>query len=149
MKNTLGLGFVLCFLICVAVACSNNSTYPAYSPTATPTPAGPTATPNSSIAVTVSYGGSFNFSPSAVTITHGQSVVWDSSLSGHTVTLDSFSGTSGSTGTNTASFPATINFPTVGTYYYHCGVTGHSGCGTTSYGVCSGGSGMIGSVVVN
>jgi plastocyanin len=149
MKKILGLTFMLCTLIWVAAACSNNSTYPASSPTATPTPAGPTATPNSGIAVTVTYGGSFNFSPSAVTITHGQSVVWDSSLNGHTVTLDSFSGSSGSTGTTTTSFPATINFPTAGTYYYHCGVSGHSGCGTTSYGVCSGGFGMIGSITVN
>jgi plastocyanin len=84
-----------------------------------------------------------------VTITSGEAVVWDSSLSGHTVTLDSFSGSTGSTGTNNASFPVTIVFPTAGTYYFHCGVSGHSGCGTNTYGVCSGGFGMIGSVVVN
>ncbi|HTA76022.1 MAG TPA: hypothetical protein VK791_02575 [bacterium] len=148
MKKISVFGFMLCTLILAAAACTNNSTYPG-SPAATPTPVGPTATPNSSIAVTVSYGGSYNFSPSTVTITHGQSVVWDSSLNGHTVTLDGFSGSAGSTGTNTSSFPATINFSTAGTYYYHCGVSGHSGCGTTSYGVCSGGFGMIGSVVVN
>ncbi len=146
VKKILGLSFMLCSLIWVAVACSNSptSSYSNSNPTATPTP----NTGNSGIGATVS-GGNYFFSPSAVTITHGQSVIWDSSLNGHTVTLDSFSGTTGSTGTNTASFPATINFSTAGTYYYHCGVSGHSGCGTTSYGMCSGGQGMIGTVVVN
>ena len=158
MKNILSLGFMLCFLIWMAEACSTNtSTSGPIKSNLPPTPisatppgtAPPTSVAASGIAVTITYGGSFNFSSSTATITHGQSVVWDSSLNGHTVTLDSFSGTTGSTGTNTSSFPATINFPTAGTYYYHCGVSGHSGCGTTSYGVCSGGSGMIGSVVVN
>jgi plastocyanin len=152
MKKMILSGLMLSSLVWMALACSQYtaSSPMGYSPTATPAPAG-TATPIpvSGAGATVVYGGSFNFSPSQVTITHGQSVVWDSSLNGHTVTLDGFSGTSGSTGTNTASFPATIVFPTAGTYYYHCGVPGHSGCGTTSYGVCTGGAGMVGSVVVN
>jgi plastocyanin len=149
MKKIILLGLILSSIVWVVTACSDNNT-------SSPAGASPTATPTSSttpgtvsgIAVTVT-GGNYFFSPNAVTITHGQSVVWDSSLNGHTVTLDSFSGTTGTTGTTTASFPATINFPTAGTYYYHCGVSGHSGCGTTTYGVCSGGFGMVGSVVVN
>lgn len=146
MKKILWLGLILSSVVWLAVACSNNPTSSTSnsSPTATPTP----NTTNSGIGATVS-GGNYFFSPSQVTINHGQSVVWDSSLNGHTVTLDGFTGTSGSTGTNTASFPATIAFPTAGTYYYHCGDSGHSGCGTTTYGVCSGGFGMVGSVVVN
>jgi plastocyanin len=148
VKKILGLSFMLCSFIWMTLACTHQSTTsgPVGSPTATPTA---TAVPVSGAGATVVYGGSLNFSPSQVTITHGQSVIWDSSLNGHTVTLDSFSGTTGSTGTNTASFPVTIVFPTAGTYYYHCGVSGHSGCGTTTYGVCTGGGGMFGSVVVN
>ena len=144
VKKILGLSFMLCSLICMTVACSNSPTSSYSNSTPTPTP----NTSNSGVGATVG-GGAYFFSPSAVTITHGQSVIWNSSLNGHTVTLDGFSGATGSTGTNTASFPATIVFPTAGTYYYHCGVSGHSGCGTTTYGVCSGGFGMIGSVVVN
>ncbi len=143
MKKILGLSFALCALLWVAVACTYTPTS-TYSPTPTPTP----NTGNSGIGATVS-GGNYFFSPSTVTINHGQSVVWDSSLNGHTVTLDGFSGTSGSTGSNTTSFPVTMVFPTAGTYYYHCGVSGHSGCGTATYGVCGGGFGMTGSVVVN
>jgi plastocyanin len=146
MKKILGFSFILCTLIWVTVACSNSPTYSGSGATPTPTP----NTSNTGIGATVS-GGNYFFSPSTVTINHGQSVVWDNSLTagGHTVTLDSFSGTSGSTGTTTTSFPVTILFPTAGTYYYHCGVSGHSGCGTATYGVCGGGNGMIGSVVVN
>jgi len=147
MKKIILQNLALSFLIWAALGCIRQgaSSPIGSSPTATPTA---TAVPASGVGATVSGGFTF-FSPSQVTITHGQSVVWDSSLNGHTVTLDSFSGTTGSTGTNTTTFPATIVFPTAGTYYYHCGVSGHSGCGTTTYGVCSGGGGMIGSVVVN
>src|SRR5665213_2220284 len=115
MKKILGLSFMLCSLIWMAVACSNSPTSTSSNPNPTPTP----NNSNSGVGASVS-GGNYFFSPSAVTITHGQSVVWDSSLNGHTVTLDSFSVTSGSSGTNTTSFPATIAFPTAGTYYYHC-----------------------------
>ena len=146
MKKIIFQNLMLSFLVWVALGCNREGTSSPMgsNPTATPTP----NTTSSGVGATVS-GGNYFFSPSQVTITHGQSVVWDSSLNGHTVTLDGFSGTSGSTGTNTAGFPATIVFPTAGTYCYHCGVSGHSGCGTTTYGVCSGGSGMVGSVVVN
>jgi plastocyanin len=136
----------------MAVACTNSPTSSSSNPTSTPTP----NTSNSGVGATVNFVGSsgyggptYSYSPSQVTILHGQSVVWTASLNGHTVTLDSFSGATGSAGTNTTSFPATIVFPTAGTYYYHCGMPGHSGCGTSTYGVCTGGYGMAGSVVVN
>jgi plastocyanin len=140
VKKILTFSFLFCFLIFVVVACSQQS--------ATVTnPASATATPTPSIQ-TISYGGATNYSPSAVTITHGQSVIWDSSLAGHTVLLDNYngSGTTCGSSTNYSSFPVTVNFPTAGTYYFHCTVPGHSPCGSGTCGTCTG---MAGSVQVN
>jgi plastocyanin len=142
-------------------SCQNNQ--PASSPIGSPpkvTPvsgnlsATPTPSSTSGIAVTVTYGGSYNFVPSSITITHGQSVVWDSSFNiNHTLYIDGFSGSAtpvagcGTALLNTISFPVTQVFSTPGTYNFHCG--NHSGCNSSQCGVCTGGFGMIGSVVVN
>jgi plastocyanin len=143
-------------LVLVAAACTvNTSVNNPVVMTPTPTPvvtATPTATPGTGIGATISLGAGPTFSPSGVTIIHGQSVVWDGSLGvgSHNLTLDNFSGTTGSCAPtiNTTSFPVTQLFPTVGTYYYHCGF--HGGCGSGVCGVCSGGiSNMIGFVQVN
>jgi plastocyanin len=144
MKKIILLGLVLTSLIWVAVACSNNSS------TSSPVTSSPTATPNPSVVVgaTIAYGGATNYNPPNVTITHGQAVVWDTTLNGHTVYLDNYTGTSTTCGssTNNTSFPVTITFPTAGTYYFHCTVPGHSPCGSSTCGMCTG---MAGSVVVN
>ena len=144
MKKIILLGLVLVSMIWMAVACSNNpatSSPVASSPTATPVP-------GAVVGATISYGGSLNYNPSTVTITHGQAVVWDNTLSGHTVYLDNYTGTSTTCGssTNNTAFPVTITFPTAGTYYFHCAITGHSPCGSSTCGMCTG---MAGSVVVN
>ncbi|HTA76417.1 MAG TPA: plastocyanin/azurin family copper-binding protein [bacterium] len=143
MKNILVLSFLLCSLILVAVACSQQSA------TVSPITSSPTATPTASgssgVGANVSYGGSLNYSPAGVTITHGQSVAWDSTLSGHTVFLDNYSGTAGTCGSsaNYSSFPVTVSFPTAGTYYYHCSVPGHSPCGSSTCGQCTGMAGFV------
>jgi plastocyanin len=145
MKKVVLWGLALSSMTCLVVACSNVG--------------------NTTVAVTVgatvSAGSNDNFVPAQVTITHGQSVVWDSSVGSgsHTVQIDSFSGSTvpgagcGTT-TNYTSFPITIAFPTAGTYYYHC--TNHSNCGTSGCGLCAATPGattgfgnMVGSVVVN
>ncbi len=144
MKNILTMSFLLCSLICVAMACSQQSA--TISPTTTSSPtATPTASSASGVGANVSYGGSLNYSPAGVTITHGQSVAWDSSLTGHTVLLDNYNGTGTTCGssTNYSSFPVTVNFPTAGTYYFHCAVPGHSPCGSSTCGTCTGMAGFV------
>ena len=128
-------------------------------PTVTPTST-VTNTPTNTPVIAATIGASGDtFSPANVTITSGQAVVWNSTLNGaHTVYVDGFSGTPtpssiGSCGTpllNTTSFPVTLIFTTPGTYYFHC--QNHSNCGSSSpiqCGICNGGLGMAGSVVVN
>jgi plastocyanin len=144
MKKIILLSLVLTSLVWVALACTNSTSG-----------SGSSAPPSSVVVgATVTYGGSDNFSPSTVTITHGQAVVWDSTFNGaHTVYVDGFSGTTvpgGGCGTpllNTTSFPVTLVFPTAGTYNYHC--SNHSSCSSSQCGLCNGGLGMAGSVVVN
>src|ERR1700677_1573016 len=127
-------------------------------PNVTPVSGNLTSTPTpssiSGIAVTVTYGGSYNFVPNAITITHGQSVVWDSSFNiNHSLYIDGFSGSAtpvagcGTPLLDTISFPVTQVFSTPGTYNFHC--ENHSNCNNSSQcGVCNGGLGMAGSVVV-
>lgn len=95
--------------------------------------------------MTVNYGGSTNYSPSSVTITHGQAVRFN--VPGHTVDLDDGTGT-GTCMHNYTSFPVAVTFTNPGTYYFHCEVTGHASCGGS--GTCpSSCSGMVGMVKVN
>ena len=145
MKHILALSFLLCSLIWVAAACSSNSSTSSPAAAATPTP---TPVPGVVVGATVAYGGATNYNPANVTITHGQAVVWDGTLAGHTVYLDNYSGTSGTCGSsvNYTSFPVTVTFSTAGTYYFHCTIPGHSPCGSGTCGLCTG---MAGSVVVN
>jgi plastocyanin len=88
-----------------------------------------------------------NYSPAAVTISAGSTVIWDSSLgtgtSSHTLYIDT--GTQTACGPNPPShgYPATVVFPSTGTFHFHCSY--HTGCGT-SCSACSGG--MQGVVVV-
>jgi hypothetical protein len=146
MKKIIWLGLVLTSLIWVAVACSSTST------SSSPVSSSPTATPVPSVVTgaTIGVGVGDTYNTPNVTITHGQAVVWDSSLTpgGHTVFLDNYNGTSTTCGssTNYTSFPVTVTFSTVGTYYFHCAFPGHSPCGSSTCGSCTG---MAGSVVVN
>src|SRR5690242_17325255 len=104
----LALGFMLCSFVWMGTACSNTP------PTAANKPV--------TIGATVGLGSGYSFSPLTVTINHGQSVVWNSTLAGHNVTVDNYSGTSGtcSPTTNTTTFPVTQVFSAPGTFYYHC-----------------------------
>jgi plastocyanin len=152
MKKMILRSFVFISLVLLSAACSvNTSINDPVVATPTPTPLAPTATPATGVGATISYGGSFNFSPSGVTVIHGQSVVWDSSFGSgsHNLTVDNFSGTSGtcSPSTNVTAFPVTQVFPATGIYYFHCGF--HSGCAAGACGICSGGLGMVGFVQVN
>lgn len=89
----------------------------------------------------ITYGGSYNFSPSAVTIKSGMTVIWDKSFAcGHTLTIDNGAG---ACVTNYSCYPVTLNFPDTGTYNFHCDY--HSSCGPTA---CTNCTGMVGRVVV-
>jgi plastocyanin len=138
------------------VACQNTTT--SGQPGTVTTGSNATATPISGtpvvIAATVGAVGD-TFSPNTMTITHGQAVVFNSTLSSaHTVYVDGFSGDPtpvagcGTPIVNTTTFPVTVIFSTAGTYDFHCAI--HSVCTTTSLcGSCLGGIGMVGSVTVN
>lgn len=157
MKKISLLTLALILVMGVVVACTSNGSTnnPTNATTATATP----TTLAVVVAATVGTTGSFNFVPATSTITHGQAVVWNSTLNGsHTVQIDnnpSSNGTGcGTTPTNYTSFPITITFPTAGTYYYHC--TNHSSCASGGCGTCvatpgasSGIGNMAGSIVVN
>ena len=107
----------------------------------TPTP---TAPPTAS--VTIVGSGTYTYSPSAVTIQHGGTVVfYDSTgIAGHTVHVDNGSGTC----VTDPSVPAngsvalTAPFANIGTFYYHCDL--HSPCGVATCG--SSCTGMVGTV---
>jgi plastocyanin len=101
------------------------------------------------VASTVGASGT-TFSPSTMTITHGQAVVFNTTLSGHTVNIDTFSGPSGTCAPTPTDFttwtsPVTYTFSTPGTFFFHCDI--HSGCGASTCGSSCGG--MTGSVTVN
>ncbi len=97
--------------------------------------------------VTVGSGGNF-FAPTAVTITHGDSVVFYNAGGFHTVNVDD--------GTNTGTcadytnfesaavgYAVTQVFTTAGTFPYHCDI--HGSCTSGCIAPCSG---MTGNVVV-
>ncbi len=112
-----------------------------------------TAPPSSVIASTVgaiSTTSGYRYSIAGValsaplTITHGQSVVWDASNVGalHPLYIDN--GTSCLVSGNTT-FPVTQTFNSPGTYSFHC--SNHASCATG----CPGGActGMVGNILVN
>lgn len=107
----------------------------------------PTSTPGPSAAVTITAmvgGSSYVYSPSSVTITHGQSVQWNTSTI-HPLNIDNGSGTCLVSGTT--AFPYTYTFMTAGTYHFHCGV--HSSCASGTCPNPSTCSGMVGTITVN
>ena len=111
-------------------------------PTATPTPAPLTAS------VTIS--GS-TYSPSAVTIFHGGTVVWvNNDPYGHTVLPDNGSGACAANNPLTASpgpgNSVTLTFPSAANFNYHCSI--HNSCGTASCATTCSAFSMYGTVVV-
>ncbi len=157
MKKVILLGLVLSSFVWLMVACQNTVTsgQPGIGMTSGPNP---TATPVGGttpvvIAATVGAVGD-SFSPNTMTITHGQAVVFNSTLSGaHTVYVDGFSGDPTPMAgcatplANTTTFPVTVIFGTAGIYDFHC--ANHSSCSSSQCGICNGGIGMAGSVTVN
>ena len=99
----------------VAVACS--------SPTSTANSCG-----SSGANANVNFSSSNHYSPSATTITHGESVCWQSGSVTHTVTADS------------GAFDVTLppgqifihQFPTAGVFPYHCKIHGETGTVTVN-----------------
>jgi plastocyanin len=156
MKKVILLGLILSSFVWLMVACQNTTTS-GQPGTGVTSGSNPTATPTSGtpvvIAATVGAVGD-TFSPNTMTITHGQAVVFNSTLSGaHTVYVDGFSGDPtpvvgcGTPIVNTTTFPVTVIFSTTGTYDFHC--ANHSNCSSSQCGICNGGIGMAGSVTVN
>jgi plastocyanin len=156
MKKVILLALVLSSFVWLMVACQNTTT--SGQPGTVTSGSSATATPTSGttpvvIAATVGAVGNA-FSPNTMTITHGQAVVFNSTLSGaHTVYVDGFSGDPtpvagcGTPIVNTTTFPVTVIFSTAGTYDFHC--ANHSGCNNAQCGICLGGFNMVGSVTVN
>lgn len=143
MKHMHYFNLLAAVILVVSWACSSNpSTTPSTTSSGSSAAVTVSAVMNSSAPYDYSYatGGSVVSQP--ITITHGQSILFDSSNSGHPLYLyDSTDTTCLATGST--SFPLTETFSTVGTYYFHCGL--HSNCMTT----CAGSScnGMAATVV--
>jgi modification target Cys-rich repeat protein len=97
--------------------------------------------------VTVGAGGSNVFAPTAVTITHGDSVVFYYNSGFHTADVDDGTNTGTCADYNFESVAAgtavTQVFSTAGTFPYHCDI--HGSCTSGCVGPCSG---MAGNVVV-
>lgn len=140
---------ILASSILISWACSSqNPTTNSYgygSGGGNPPPAG------SAVTITVISGPHYAITGSAtalsapITITHGQSVAWDSAnASGHPLNIDNGSGTCMVSGQTT--FPFTQAFSTAGTYPFHCGV--HSSCGNGTCGNSCTGL-MVGVIQVN
>ena len=111
-------------------------------PTSTPTPAPLTAS------VTIS--GSV-YSPSAVTIFHGGTVVWiNNDAWAHTVLPDNGSGVCAANNPLTASpgpgNSVTLTFNAAGNFNYHCSI--HNACGTLSCATTCSANPMYGTIVV-
>lgn|GEM_PF-1915631 len=163
MKKTL-LFLLLASSILISWACSSNPassnmSYGSYgsgnTPTSTPTGnATPTITSTpSGVGATISViggphyalAGSASQLGAPVTITAGQSVIWDNTNSAsHPLNIDNGSGSCMVTG-NT-SFPMTQVFTTSGNYPFHCGI--HSSCGNGTCGNSCTGL-MVGTIHVN
>ncbi len=97
-------------------------------------------TPQTTTAGTVTATTSATFSPSTVTIMHGHAVTFVLGGGTHSLYIDNGSGTCAQ---NYSTWPQTINFPTAGTFSFHCQY--HSPCGTGSCASCTG---MTGQVIV-
>lgn len=145
-------------------SCSSDSSNP-YSPGPSPTPTfspttctdgsgftcTPTATPDIAAVIKVITGPHYALSSSSValsapiTITQGQSVVWDNTNNAsHPLNIDNGSG--GCMVSGLTSFPVTETFNSTGTFQFHCG--NHSSCGNgTCPGSCTGN--MVGTIHVN
>jgi plastocyanin len=93
---------------------------------------------------TVTQGSGLTFSPASVTITHGQSVIFN--VPGHTVYMGNGSG---GFSQNYTSFPVTVTFATAGSYYYYCNIATHSSCSGSNDPPSSTCTGMVGLVTAN
>ncbi|HEY5038699.1 MAG TPA: hypothetical protein VIJ93_06480 [bacterium] len=101
--------------------------------------AGTPSTPITTSMGTVTATSGSTFSPASVTITHGSAVTFVLGGGTHTLYIDNGSGTCTQ---NYSTWPQTINFPSAGTFNFHCSL--HTGCGTS----CSSCTGMVGQVIV-
>ena len=126
---------------------------PTFSPTTCTDGSGntctPTATPAIGAVLKVITGPHYALSSASVslsapiTITQGQSVVWDSTNSGHPLNIDN--GSASCVVSGNTSFPVTETFNSLGTFQFHCGL--HSSCGNGNCTGCSGN--MVGTIQVN
>lgn len=127
------------FFLLTEISCSLYSTGANPAPNPTPIPA-PTNTPVPSATV----GANANtYNNTTITITAGQTVLWDSSNSpNHTLYIDN-----GSTClvTDNTVFPFSYTFTTAGNYNFHC--SNHAGCTNSCNGSTCGG--MTGTITVN
>lgn len=146
MRNMF-FGLLLVSAVFLSWACSNSTSSPA---SATPTPSGGStpAVTLSAISSSGSYPYVYAIGSTAlsapITITHGQSIAWNSSNDSiHPLYLDN-----GSTCliSGSLSFPLTEVFSTTGTYYFHC--SNHSSCTGTTCPAGTSCAGMAGSIVV-
>jgi hypothetical protein len=151
MKNAL-LFLLFALTLVTFLACASHSSTDAYSNGYGGGSGGGGGNPSGS-AVTISVisgphyalAGSSSQLSVPITITHGQSVLWDNTNSAsHPLNVDNGSGTCMVTGNTTFPFPVTFN--SAGTYPFHCGV--HSSCGNGTCGnSCTGA--MVGTIQVN
>jgi hypothetical protein len=141
MKYISYLNILAVAVLLVVGACSS----PQNSPTSTSGSGGSAAVTLGAIEISAgvyryAIGGTALSQP--ITITHGQSILWDSSNDNiHPLYLDN-----GSTCVidGSLSFPLNQAFPTAGTYDFHC--SNHSGCSTTCPATSC--TGMAGTIVV-
>ncbi len=87
-------------------------------PSPTPTPPKPTPTPAPTVVVTIitQSNGTFAFSPQALNVTTGTTVIWNNNTSApHTVT-----GTTFGSGTISPGGSFSFKFTQAGTFAYHC-----------------------------
>jgi len=136
--------FALAFFSLIPLACTDTSRINT-SPFGLPTP---TPTPTVAAAVTIGtmpQGSTYAYTAANVSISVGQSVLWDATNSGHPLNLDDGSGSCLVSGQSVFSF--TYRFMSAGTYYFHCGV--HSSCGNGTCPSPTTCSGMTGIVTVN
>lgn len=131
-------------------SCSSSNYSNPYTPGYSNTPT-PIATSNIGATFSVIAGPHYALAGTSValsvpiTITHGQSVVWDNTNnSSHPLNIDNGAGSCVVSGN--ISFPVTETFNSTGTFQFHCG--NHSSCGNgTCPGTCTGN--MVGTLQVN
>ena len=137
--QSLALCFFVSLLSLVVSGCSYDG--PQY-----PTIYGPTATPTFTPApVAVNISGSA-YLPAAVTITHGNSVIWTNNDSySHSVFPDNGAGTCATDMPIASGASITVSYPSPITIHYHCSIH-NPACNATCSSSCTGI--MLGTVVV-